>query len=138
MSTRSRIAERIKGTDRYRSIHCQMDGYPEHNGLILMKHFDTDEKASGLIDGGVMSNKETGGVEINRWSCDPNAKPIFEVEDGTLDALMEEFRDSDAEYLYVWEDQTWHCFKCGIMDRRQTEINMEKFMEMTDDPFEIL
>ena len=55
MATRSRIAiEDQDGT--VRSIYCHWDGYPEHHGPILLKHYTTQEKVESLIALGSISS----------------------------------------------------------------------------------
>ncbi len=54
MSTRSRIAIE-KEDGKVESIYCHFDGYPEHNGVILQKHYTDREKTQKLIDLGDIS-----------------------------------------------------------------------------------
>jgi len=55
MATRSRIAiENQDGT--VRSIYCHFDGYPENNGVILFKNYQTQEKVESLISLGALSS----------------------------------------------------------------------------------
>ena len=54
MATRSRIAiEDQDGT--VRSIYCHWDGYPEYNGVVLKKNYQTQEKVEELIALGSIS-----------------------------------------------------------------------------------
>ena len=43
MGTRSYIAKQI-GNDRYLTISCQLDGYPEEVGATNIKEYSTPEK----------------------------------------------------------------------------------------------
>ena len=48
MSTRSQIA--FAETESHaRAIYCHHDGYPTWNGMILMEHFNTRDKARDLV-----------------------------------------------------------------------------------------
>jgi len=54
MATRSTIAmKRNDGT--YAQIYCHFDGYPEHNGRILMEHYSNPNRLAKLIDLGDLS-----------------------------------------------------------------------------------
>jgi hypothetical protein len=51
MATQSRIAV-LHPDGKVESVLCIMDGYPSHNGVILLKNFDSYEKAAELVSGG--------------------------------------------------------------------------------------
>ena len=55
MSTRSRIGY-VLSDDSIVSVYHHWDGYPEWLGVILNKHYNTDEAVRELIDGGDMSS----------------------------------------------------------------------------------
>lgn len=54
MATRSRIAIERPG-ERYDSIYCHWDGYPSHNGKILLEHYTDPAKVEALLDLGQIS-----------------------------------------------------------------------------------
>lgn len=55
MGTRSTIA--VKHQDGTVSqIYCHWDGYLEHNGKMLVEHYETQEKAEALVALGDMSS----------------------------------------------------------------------------------
>jgi hypothetical protein len=55
MATRSRIG--IQNEDgSVDSIYCHFDGYPEHNGDILVNHYSEREKVQKLINLGSISS----------------------------------------------------------------------------------
>lgn len=55
MATRSRIAIETE-TGRVLSIYSHWDGYPSHNGRILLEHFQDPAKVKNLIDLGDISS----------------------------------------------------------------------------------
>ena len=67
MATRSRIGIQLKDNSVLSAYH-HWDGYPEWLGKTLVKHFNSKEKASELIDGGDMSVCWT----TERWNSDRN------------------------------------------------------------------
>lgn len=48
MGTRSYIAKQI-GDNQFLTIYCQLNGYPEHNGDLLVNHYNTPEKVDELL-----------------------------------------------------------------------------------------
>lgn len=54
MGTRSRIGLQT-GNGAVYSIYCHWDGYPSHNGRILMEHYATEERVRALLELGNLS-----------------------------------------------------------------------------------
>lgn len=65
MGTRSTIG--VLNTDgSVSAVYCHWDGYPEHNGKILMENYTTEEKVRELIDlGSISSLSECGEPDIS-------------------------------------------------------------------------
>jgi len=55
MGTRSRIGIR-NADDTVDSIYCHWDGYPEHNGRLLVEHYTDEAKVRELIALGDLSS----------------------------------------------------------------------------------
>lgn len=55
MATRSYIGEKFSDGS-IRGIYCHWDGYPQHVGAVLLKHYSDPDKVSALINEGDMSN----------------------------------------------------------------------------------
>ena len=55
MSTRSYIAEELPNGE-YKVIYCHFDGYLEHNGEILINHFQDRNKLEKLLSFGDLSS----------------------------------------------------------------------------------
>ncbi len=56
MATRSAIIVQTKpGVDSFMGVYCHYDGYLEHNGKILFKHYNSRKKALKLVRRGNMS-----------------------------------------------------------------------------------
>lgn len=83
MGTRSRIG--IEMPDHtVVSVYCHWDGYPEHNGRILIQHYQNREDVQELIDGGSMSCLRTRNTwESNATLRDENGEYITD-SDGNL------------------------------------------------------
>ena len=119
MATRSRIAiEKEDGS--VESIYCHWDGYPSHNGQVLLDFYSNREKAQALID--------LGDISSLAPNLGPQGKHSFnEPESGTVVAYGRDrgekgvqkkhhgsvlsFFDGDIEewgYLFTQEGE-WLC-----------------------------
>lgn len=56
MGTRSGIGIENPNTGAIKAIYCHWDGYLEHNGSILNKHYDSSPKVNNLIALGDLSS----------------------------------------------------------------------------------
>lgn len=93
MGTRSRIG--IKLTDgSILSAYHHWDGYPQWLGVNLVKHFNSYDKASELIDGGDMSVCYTKDT----WGSEPLKQEIIQP-DGS--SKFEYVQNKDGETVYT-------------------------------------
>jgi hypothetical protein len=61
MGTRSRIGIEMPNHTVV-SVYCHWDGYVEHNGKILVEHYQNRDDVQELIDGGSISSLRTRGT----------------------------------------------------------------------------
>lgn len=61
MGTRSRIGIELPDHSVL-SVYCHWDGYVEHNGKLLVEHYQNRDDVKELIDGGSMSTLRTRGT----------------------------------------------------------------------------
>lgn len=125
MGTRSRIG--VMHGDKCKSIYCHWDGYLDHNGKILMEHYDS-AKANHLVALGDISSLDKN-IEIPegiRHTFDDPAEGIttfygrdrkengceFAV-DHTFEDFMNRVADCNAEYYYIMRDGEWYCGTSG-------------------------
>ena len=86
MGTRSRIG--VMHGDKLKSVYCHWDGYPSHNGKMLVEHYNTHEKAQALIALGSLSSLQE--------RIEPSGEPNFnKPEDGVTIAYH---RDRGEEF----------------------------------------
>ena len=105
MSTRATIA--CTDTDgSYRAAYLHFDGYPEHAGVILNRHFSSMEKASALVAGGELRCLNSSDGEPEYF---PRARPPKHLCD--RGSLIKFARDCDANYLYIFENGHWNSHK---------------------------
>ena len=121
MSTRSRIG--LELTDgSVISIYCHFDGYPEFNGVKLVEHFNSYEKAAELIDLGDISCLWTNAGWNNETLPETGPLPYSARGEDCpprLDANKYDYLADGEEYAYLFTlDGEWICY-----DRHQFEDN---------------
>jgi hypothetical protein len=121
MSTRSRIGLELSDGSVL-SIYSHWDGYPKFNGVKLVEHFNSYEKAAELIDLGDISCIWTN-LGFNQETL-PETGPLPYSSRGEdcpprLDANKYDYLADGEEYAYIFtQNQQWVCY-----DRHQFEDN---------------
>jgi hypothetical protein len=139
MGTRSRIA--VMHGPIAKSIYCHWDGYLEHNGAILLEHYDSS-KANHLVALGDLSSLGTQIGEKHPFSphFDEGSKAAYDAakeagyctfygrdrgETGvewkvahTFDELFEQVENGGGEWYYVMRDGAWYCGNTYESDAR--------------------
>lgn len=121
MATRSFIIVANPKGD-FTGSYCHWDGYPSHNGRILLEHYSSKAKARELINLGWLSslgerakpldpfnhtydNKEPGTtVAYGRDRGETNVKP---AKRDTLAELVQEADEAWCEYVYLFWNGHW-------------------------------
>tara|TARA_R100000231_G_C5310219_1_gene160210 strand:- start:126 stop:572 length:447 start_codon:yes stop_codon:yes gene_type:complete len=108
MSTRSRIAIQ-KEDGGVASIYCHFDGYINGVGKTLKKHYNDEEKATNLIEGGDISvlknSTDTTVYYKDRGDDWDTIKPQVHR---SLNGLMASLRgDIFIEFVYLYADGKW-------------------------------
>jgi len=139
MGTRSRIGYELPDHSVV-SVYCHYDGYVEHNGKILVEHYQNRDDVIELIDGGSMSSLRTRGTwdessplrdekgeYINdaagylKYKNDREPQPLYHTERG--EQLEVDHTDFDMfvsgkmggeEYAYLFDlNGNWKAYKIG-------------------------
>jgi hypothetical protein len=108
MSTRSFIA--LEEGDKYKAIYCHWDGYPEHNGKILVANYNTQEKIKKL---GSKSTLKPGiaNSEARLYIAD-KSEIIFMITSDNAD-----------EEIAVWLNSPFFAQSiCALMDNNMRKI----------------
>jgi hypothetical protein len=110
--------------DEIYAIYCHNDGYPSHNGKILVNHYDDIEKVEELIDLGDLSvlAKEIGRKQDFDQPTDRNwclAYGRDRGEEGTearkYISLIEATMDfSECDYFYLFDGRSWLYKRNGV------------------------
>jgi hypothetical protein len=130
MGTRSRIAIR-NSDDSVDSIYCHWDGYPKHNGRLLITHYTDEAKVRELIALGDLSSLAPeigeqhpfdthdfpGGYEAHNklyghmcmaYGRDRGEKDCESQHSGTVQEYLS--IDCGAEYYYIFHYGRWMVF----------------------------
>lgn len=120
MGTRSRIG--VMHGDKCKSVYCHWDGYLDHNGRILLEHYDSS-KANHLVALGDISilgrNVEIPEGESHCFQEPLDGVTIFygrdRKENGTDFAVHQDFQSfleqcdsGGVEYYYIMRDGVWY------------------------------
>jgi hypothetical protein len=116
MATRSTIG--VLNTDgSVTAVYCHWDGYPEHNGKILIENYTTEEKVRELIGLGSISSL---GASIGEQH--PFSKFELKEEAPDFDELMALYAKSQSE--------GWTTFYGR--DRGETDVNANTFPNVAE------
>jgi hypothetical protein len=125
MSTRSRIGLELSDGSVI-SSYCHFDGYPEFNGVKLVEHFNSYEKAAELIDMGDISCLWTNAGWNNETLPETGPLPYSARGEDCpprLDADLCEYLADGEEYAYLFTNGEWVCYnRHQFEDNRMPEI----------------
>ena len=147
MATRSLIAKQV-GEDKFRTIYCHWDGYLEHNGKVLLEHYNTHEKLDELLGLGSIS------FLAPKVNPDPDKPHTFENPQQDVvqayardrgdefhpaqDLSYQELTDerSWADYVYVFgEDGKWRYTQPWQEDKSLKDLDEAvNALETTEEP----
>ena len=124
MSTNSGIA--LRQGDTYTTIYCHWDGYPKSMLPMLRNNYNSFELANKLVSMGDASSiekkLEPDPSEPHTFMYPQEDVCVFYHRDRGDDWLhcqpacytkSELFKQSSFEFVYVFEDGTWNCYKNG-------------------------
>ncbi len=104
MGTRSRVGV-MHGTV-CKSVYCHYDGYLEHTGQILLKHYDS-AAANQLVARGDNSGVQPTISEMNFYSERGETDVEWQVAQ-TFEEFLDQVEKCFAEYYYVMRDGVWY------------------------------
>lgn len=112
MGTSSRIT--VKCMDgKYRSVYCHYDGYVNHNGKMLVTHYNSQELAEKLVAGGGMSSldKLCDAVEGHSFTTPMEGYTVYYCRDRgeELDIIVQDHLHGipREDYNYMWDGEKW-------------------------------
>lgn len=129
MATRSAIGYKTTN-GKIRAVYAHWDGYPEHNGAILNKHYTDFAKVTALVEMGDISSlgEQIGekhpfsqfGTDISdeEWNAkfgnmttfygrDRGESNIETREFDSVAAFVEHYASACCEYYYLFNGEDW-------------------------------
>ena len=133
MGTRSMIAIQNPYSKDIRAVYCHWDGYLEHNGAILQKHYAASPKVNNLIALGDISSLkaeigekhafsqfELRAEEVAGYKLLTENMCTFYGRDRGEDAPFKVFKNLSAACdHYTWSEY-FYCFKYSKADDYQS------------------
>ena len=131
MATRSYIG--IRNTDdSVEYIYCHYDGYPSHNGKLLVEHYNELDKVKALIALGDLSRlgKEIGSKQnFNDYSSQNQDWCLAYSRDrgenntsARSDSFRQVVKDDNVDYVYIFDGDYWECY-----DTYAPELNFDLY-----------
>lgn len=118
MGTRSRIG--VMHGDNCKSVYCHWDGYLEHNGAILLEHYNS-AKANQLVALGDLSSlhanigekhdfddRRASDNQCTFYGRDRGETGTGFKTDDTFEKFFERADNCAAEYYYIMKDGVWY------------------------------
>ena len=118
MGTRSRIG--VMHGDNCKSVYCHWDGYLDHNGRILLEHYDSS-KANHLVALGDLSSlhpdigekhdfddRDACREQCTFYGRDRGEENTEWKTDTTFEAFLERADNCGAEFYYIMRDGEWY------------------------------
>jgi len=117
------------------SVYCHWDGYPSHNGVILLENYQEPEKIKMLISLGDLSSLEKKlipeGNAVHSFEDPADGVCVFygrdRKENGTscrVSANMKEFIEiADwCDYCYIFEAGVWFVIAMHQGDKKPEKL----------------
>lgn len=148
MSTRSNIAIQLKD-DKVKFIYCHFDGYLEHNGAILVEHYNTREKVEELINLGHLSSlapKTTPDPTIEHTFrnnqkdvCVAYGRDRGDASTKAKESTLNEMFENDwIEYFYIFTlDNKWIYYDYNHKGPFDVEYDLEQLLNSEEREEEI-
>ena len=118
MGTRSRIG--VMHGDKCKSVYCHWDGYLDHNGRILLEHYDSS-KANHLVALGDLSSlhpnlgekhdfndREASDKQCNFYGRDRGETGTEFLVHEDFVSFLEQCDSGGVEFYYIMKDGTWY------------------------------
>ncbi len=112
MSTNSTIARYDPVGDKFFSVYCHWDGYPSHNGAILLEHYNSEEKIEALLEYGSISGLGETLEECKFHSRDMAEELEHPIESDTEQDLIDVGKDNGT-YTYLFRNGKWEILMYG-------------------------
>lgn len=117
MSTRSMIG-RKNPDGTVTAVYCHHDGYPEYVGNMLLQYYNSTERCNALLCLGDISSlypalgdaDDPALVKLGvtkAYNRDRGEELNFHTYRTDTEFLEKAWKDSDAEWVYLWTNNKW-------------------------------
>ena len=110
MATRSLIGIKLDN-EIVKTIYCHWDGYPEHNGKLLIDHYNSPATITELMELGDLSTLAETPAACKAYHRDRNEPwGMVEPRDTDVNGLGTLANDYGVDYVYVYNEECeWEC-----------------------------
>lgn len=126
MGTRSTISLETK-EGKFKKVYCHWDGYPSHNGKILLNHYKTYNDVDKLLNLGDMSilGEKCDGEPGHSFETKKELQTVYygrdRGEDNVSFQIFDDYRSiPKEEYNYLFKNDKW------FVDGEKLTLNMCK------------
>jgi hypothetical protein len=112
MATRSLIGINLNNGIT-KVIYCHWDGYPEHNGQLLVDNYTSPSAVFDLLELGDLSTLGTTPAGCTAYHRDRNEPyEMVEARDVSTSELVAVGADYGVDYVYTYNNEfEWECFR---------------------------
>ena len=113
MATRSLIGIKLED-NIVKTIYCHWDGYPEHNGKLLIDHYNSPAAITELMELGDLSSLAESPDQCKAYNRDRNEPwGMVEPRDVNASEMASVGREYGVDYVYIYNNEfEWECFDC--------------------------
>jgi hypothetical protein len=112
MATRSLIGIKLDN-EVVKTIYCHWDGYPEHNGQLLVNNYNSPSAVFDLLALGDLSSLAESPDQCKAFHRDRN-EPWEMVEPRDMNAstiVKDGEHDYGVDYVYIYNSEfEWECY----------------------------
>jgi hypothetical protein len=124
MATRAQIAYYDESNDSITTTYNHYDGYPDHVGVALKKHYNNNAKAEEIANVGYISSLDP---ETGEWEAENTSQPVVVQGEDQYEVLSRWYDEcAGVDYAYLWTGEEWNEY--NMSEGRQTEF-VEYFMD---------
>jgi hypothetical protein len=117
MSTRSHIGVRNVDGITIDYIYCHYDGYPKHNGGILINHYQDMDRVNELMKLGDLSSlakqigeKQNFNIPKRGWCLAYGRDRGDELTSVGTATNLDDLLNGCVDYVYVFDGEFWECY----------------------------
>ena len=125
MATRSLIGINLNNGIT-KIIYCHWDGYPEHNGQLLVNNYNSPSAVFDLLELGDLSSLAEAPDQCKAYHRDRNEPwGMVEPRDVNTSELGAVANDYGVDYVYIYNEEfEWECHRLGYPAGELVPVNI--------------